>query len=40
MKFFQKDYHESGSSYGPSTIVEPNSDQTKEADLVVVCSLG
>lgn len=35
-----KELHESGSPYGPSTIVGPNSDQIKEVDLVVARSLG
>ena len=35
-----KELHESGSPYGPSTIVGPNSDQIKEVDLIVANSLG
>ncbi|NIM25947.1 MAG: NAD(P)H:quinone oxidoreductase [Nitrosopumilaceae archaeon] len=35
-----KELHESGSPYGPSTIVGANSDQIKEVDLVVARALG
>ena len=35
-----KELHESGSPYGPSTIVGPNSDQIKEVDLIVARSFG
>jgi NAD(P)H dehydrogenase (quinone) len=35
-----KELHESGSPYGPSTIVGPNSDQIKEVDLLVAKSFG
>ena len=35
-----KELHESGSPYGPCTIVGPNSDQIKEVDLIVAQSLG
>ena len=35
-----KELHESGSPYGPSTIVGPKSDQIKEVDLVVAKSFG
>jgi NAD(P)H dehydrogenase (quinone) len=35
-----KELHESGSPYGPCTIVGPKSDQIKEVDLVVAKSFG
>lgn len=35
-----KELHESGSPYGPSTIVGPKSDQIKDVDLIVATSLG
>ena len=35
-----KELHESGSAYGPCTIVGPKSDQIKEVDLVVAKSFG
>ena len=35
-----KELHESGSPYGPSTIVGAKSDQIKEVDLIVAKSLG
>ena len=35
-----KELHESGSPYGPCTIVGPNSDQIKEVDLVVARAFG
>ena len=35
-----KELHESGSPYGPSTIVGPNSDQIKDVDLVVARAFG